>query len=140
MGMCEIEESQNETETEKDRKKTKIDASHEQKDDSKEQQKHKEIDQEINIILGENQTQTGSFGLNTVEKLKDSYIVQRDIELETDFILSICSDIADFNTEQLNDYPVAEGQISDKRENPVILVLENVCEPELVKTVKNAQK
>ena len=84
--------------------------------DSKEQQNHKEIDQEINIILGENQTQTGSFGLNTVEKLKDSYIVQRDIELETDFILSICSDIAEFNTEQLNDYPVAEGQISDEKE------------------------
>ena len=136
----EIEESQNETETEKDRKKTKIDASHEQKDDSKEQQKHKEIDQEINIILGENQTQTGSFGLNTVEKLKDSYIVQRDIELETDFILSICSDIADFNTEQLNDYPVAEGQISDEKENTDILALEKVCEPELVKTVRNAQK
>ena len=59
----------------------------------------KEIDQETNIILGESQTQANSFGLNSVEKLGDIFRVQRDIELETDQILTICADLDDFNTD-----------------------------------------
>ena len=138
------EDSENSDKTEKDSKKTKLnhveDTQENEPMQMEETQKLEEIDQEINIILGENQPLTGSFGLNTVEKTKDGFIVHRDIELETDVILSICSDIADFNHDELKEYISTENADIEPSQNLEILALEKATEPDLIKKVKDAQR
>ena len=141
--LSEAEDSQDSSETEHDRKKTKVKQTLSQVVDSPMDQQvdrslADEVDQEISIIIGENQTQANSFGLNSVEKQNNIYRLQRDIELETDQILTICADIDDFNTDQLSDY--ASSQTTTQNEiNLDILALEQTSETELVKKVKSAQ-
>ena len=137
------EDSQDSLETERDKKKTRTNLLNHQvvdtpMDQQVDQSPSDEIDQETSVIVGENQQQANSFGLNSVEKQGNIFKVQRDIELETDQILSICADIDDFNIDQLSDY-AGSLRPTQNENNSDILSLEQTSEPELLKRVKSAQ-